>query len=73
MSELKKHPDYSEGFFDAQEGVPAPLIASEAYTAGREAFGRVERLMADNGFTRKGDGFAKTLIGHANSEEGVRD
>jgi len=59
--DLKSHPDYSEGFFDAQEGIPAPLIASDAYAAGREAFGRVVQIMADHGFSRSGDGFAKTF------------
>jgi hypothetical protein len=56
MPDMKEHPDYAEGFFDAQEGTPLLCGMSEEYTAGWKAFYRCKEIMERAGLTEGADG-----------------
>lgn len=42
---VQQHPDYHEGFYDAQEGAPLHYGMTREYRLGWEAFHRALRIL----------------------------
>jgi hypothetical protein len=59
---FRDHPEYGEGFYDAQCGEPIFNDASDPYRAGWEAFYAVKEILERNGFSRtSNDSYRKTM------------
>lgn len=52
--EIKNHPDYASGYWDAMDGVPILDDATSEYRAGWEAADRTKALLESHGFTKTG-------------------
>lgn len=53
---VRRHPDYSEGFYDARDGEPLYPGAAPEYEAGWRAFYRAKEILNDAGMTQRADG-----------------
>jgi hypothetical protein len=55
-ADVRLHPAYSDGFFDAQEGWPLPVDSAPEYRAGWEAYQRCRQIATDAGLSETGKG-----------------
>ena len=61
FAQKKALPGYSDGYWDALDGVPVPDDATEGYRYGHEAASRASAMLTEAGFKKRGNTFSKTL------------